>query len=382
MIEGVNRFIKWNNTSILHRVPVEVSYPNEFIERTSTLDTYLTTDKWPNKVMSEEAKRGVKEAAYELLPRLSAELTRAVRYMMVASATPDRATISNLGKTALKTYIEAKVFATMRVLIAVWLTGEGLPAWREQFVLLDTVWSNGVIYGLTSVLHNTFDPAFWTDADLLDIGKYKIRVFLPQNVGSEKLELRRLTQQDWCNILIPQILDTNHELVYGISPLLGGWSAEQVLDNISFRGEMTIESESHNFPIGNGEAKERARRIVAERVSRTLYGLPSEERRKKYIELMSGARVLGNMRNKILEVAPWTGAGHLICCTGTDITAVPPGQDRNPAANAKRAIAEDAASHPQVASFLLEHPVPQLFGLVDAVVARLSIRAHLLGHQL
>jgi hypothetical protein len=301
---SIRPYLRWESGALLNHAPVDVIYPKEFVERISTLSNYLETDKWPNTIMSEEAKRQVKELVESFLPKLTIEITQSVRTMIAASASSDRSKLSAVGLLVTETYIKAKVFSALRVLISMWLQGEPLPSWREEYVTLDTVWSARLIYGLTWVLQSRLKADFWADGDLLD-NSMRTRLFVPQKIGAGQLELDELDEAQCKLVLIPQLLENDEDLgvVSRVSDLLQR-SPERIWNDFSFRGETIIETESHNFPDGNWGTKDRTMRIVAETIIEKLRLTAKEERYRAFISLTTGSRVLPALPGKIRELAP------------------------------------------------------------------------------
>jgi len=296
---------RWQPNVIRDRLPVEIAFPTDFVNRVQTLAQYGSTGNWPCDVSDEEKER-LRSAAERLLPELKQELTRAVRMVCAAAFSESGDDLVAARDAVLETYFSAKLFATARTLNRMWLPGETREPWAEQFNELEPQHGSALILGLTWVSQNHYPCSFWTDADWTLGGR--CRVFVPQKFGEGLFELHdpNFSQQDFWRLLVPQFVEAiifYPNRFYETS--LPGIMARKSRDLISYltlRGEAFIETESHNRP-NYSDAKRRATLIVAQKLEAHLKSLEVSKRDREYARI-TGLNVLDDLASEIQKLMP------------------------------------------------------------------------------
>jgi hypothetical protein len=277
----------------------------EFTERTAVLSEYLRSDQWPC-VVEDRTKEQSRWVAEKLLPDLAADLQRAVRVMTAATIEEDGSNNQPARDIVLEYYIKSKTFATLRVLMSFWLHDEPLPDWGEHYRNLAHLWGNRVINGLTWITNEQYSWTFWTDADFYVGGKNdrqnRIRIFVPQMFGRGLDDIKTLNKEDCWRLLLPQILsdETKDVSYYEIHRLLS-ISGADLWELLTVRGEVMIETESHNS--GTVSADARATRIVAERIAQKLKALPLDERQRALFRY-TATGILKDLWEKVIDLVP------------------------------------------------------------------------------
>jgi hypothetical protein len=297
------QYSRWNPGFIFNSLPVEVTLPSEFLDRAATLQHYLDTDSWPT-VVEQQTKDQVHELVSKGLPDFRDDLVRAIRVMAAAAIQPDGSILEAARNTVLEAYIGAKTFATFRVLRAIWLKNESYAPWMPQFNHLDDVWSNRLIYGLTCLSQYRFPWTFWTDADWRINGN-RFRVYIPQMVGKGKDDLHHLGQQDYWWHMLPQILEDKGCEVYlsNFFPQFVELKFHEAWPELIVRGELFIETESHNYPDAR-HAKLRATKMVARSIVEDLKAIDPSEWREAFFRLFPFSGILDNLHESILDIMP------------------------------------------------------------------------------
>jgi Caspase domain len=364
--DTLQAYRKWDVGQILRGLPVQVTLPPEFTERVLTLSRYLETDTWPCTI-EERTRDQVRFFVERLIPDFTNDLIRAVRAMMAASILPDGSSVEAARDSILESYLSAKTFSTLRVVQAMRLLNEPEPTWVDQFRELDTAWSNDLIFGLTWTTQRNRNFSFWTDADWRIDSGTAVRVFVPQTVGYGQREFESLDKQDYWRIMLPQLLEkepSDGSLYASIHRLITG-DHSVAFKGIHVRGELFIETESHNAAIGSPDAKIRATRIVAEHLAVRLRAVSKSDRRRAFFEMVPLPGILKELPLKVRELLPELSADLLAQSSG-EILRTTAGSDK-PTIRPTDVVAPASGSeisHPSqaLAEFVASKPWQKGFG--------------------
>jgi hypothetical protein len=296
----IRPYLKWRHTT---QIPFEFNLPKEFEDRISKLSEYLETDQWPCDV-GDNLKEQVRTVQKEYLSGVETDLAHAIRIIINIGALDDRSNLTFRAKQVLEIFIRSKITALKRALASFWLNNEPDVLWRQTLRQWDTVWSPKLIYGLTPVIAMQHKWSFWTDADWW-FNDEKIRIFVPQLTGRGEEEVREYDEDTYYESIVPQLLDyriTSSDDHFYI-PL--GPEYKNLLDCITVRGELFIQTESYNFPDGNPGMKAWTLRVAVETITDYFNKLP-EENRPEFARkvLHHHHRILEGIRSKVLQAIP------------------------------------------------------------------------------
>ena len=135
-----------------------------------------------------------------------------------------------------------------------------------------------------------------------------IRIYIPQKLGNGMREFVGLDQQDYWRIFLPQVLEKDTDRTYSYLRQLIKDSCQPITMSIIVRGELFIETESHNSCPNSDKSKKRATRIVAEEIVTELIKLPLPERENMLIEILTFCGVLNELYNKVHELIGESGS--------------------------------------------------------------------------
>lgn len=186
--QTVQKYSNWNSTNLRNELPVAISLPAELQERIDELKLRYESNDWPaGEIISDAAKDQARELYATVLPHFVEELTHGVRDVLACSSDELENINAAIGEAErdemLELYLAGRVFALLRLLLALRYHGETAKPWMSRFFDLDTVWNTSLINGLPYVLKSTrqLSALYWYDADLrLPHTERSCRVYLPK----------------------------------------------------------------------------------------------------------------------------------------------------------------------------------------------------------